>query len=126
VVPKQWIEENFLNRYSPVPTMARDLNMDGNHVSSLIAPEQNHHAVTKEYADTKLSLLGGDMQGVIGMGGNKIAHLGEPEQSNDVVRLSYANEYFLRRDGTNWMRGSLHADGFQVIHVGDPAKNKTR
>ena len=27
VVPKQWIEDNFLNRYSPASTMARDLNM---------------------------------------------------------------------------------------------------
>jgi len=62
VVPKQWIEENFLNRYSPASTMARDLNMDGNHVSYLRVPEQNHHAATIQYADTKLSFLGGDMQ----------------------------------------------------------------
>jgi len=55
--------------------MARDLNMDGNHVSYLKAPEQNH-AVTKGYADTKLSLLGGSMQGGIGMAGNRILHLG--------------------------------------------------
>ena len=83
--------------------MARDLNMDENHVSYLRAPEQNHHAATKECADTKLSLLGGDMQGGIGMGGNKISHLGEPVQSNDAVRLNYASEFFLKRDGTNRM-----------------------
>ena len=35
VVPKQWIANNFLNRYSPASSMARDLNMDGNHVSYL-------------------------------------------------------------------------------------------
>jgi len=52
--PKQWIEEKFLNRYSPASTMARDLNMDAHHISYLGAPEQNHHAVTKGYADTKL------------------------------------------------------------------------
>jgi len=46
--------------------MAIDLNMDGHHISYLRAPEQNHHAATKRYADTKLSLLGGDMQGGIG------------------------------------------------------------
>jgi len=63
VVPKQSIEENFLNRYSPASTMAKDLNMDGSLVSYLRVPEQNHHAATKGYADTKLSLLGGDMQG---------------------------------------------------------------
>jgi len=51
------------------------------------------------------------------MAGNKISHLGEPEQSNDAVRLSYANEYFLRLDGTNRMIGPLHAG---VIHVEDP------
>jgi len=73
VVLKQWIEENFLNRYSPASTMTKDLNMDENLVSYLRAPEQNHHAVTKGYADTKLPLSGGDMQGVIGMGGNRIA-----------------------------------------------------
>ena len=69
MVPKQWIEEFFLNRYSPASTMARDLNMDGHHISYLRAPEQNHHAASKGYTDTKLSLQGGDMQGGIGMGG---------------------------------------------------------
>ena len=124
VVPKQWIEEKILNCYSPASTMARDLNMDGNHVSYLRAPEQNHQAVTKEYADTKLSLLGGSMQGGIGMAGNRISHLGEPEQSNDAVRLSYANEFYLKRDGSSWMRGPLHANGFQVIHVGNPREEQ--
>jgi len=119
VLPKQWIEENFLNRYSPTSTMAKDLNTDGNLASYLGAPEQNHHAVTKRYADTKLSLLGGDMQGDIGMAGHRISHLGEPEQSNDAVRLSCANEFFLKRDDINWIRGPLHAGGFQVIRVGN-------
>ena len=66
VGPKQCIEENFLNRYSPALTMARDFNMDGHFVSYLREPEQNHHAATKGYADTKLSLLGGNMQGGLG------------------------------------------------------------
>jgi len=117
MVPKQWIKNNFLNRTSPASTMARDLNMDTHHISHLGAPEQNHHAATKGYADTKLSLLGGDMQGGIGMAGNRISHLGEPEQSNDAVRLSYTNEFYLKRDGTNWMKGLLHAGGFHVIRV---------
>ena len=79
MVSKQWIENNFLNRYSPASTMERDLNMDGRFVSYLRSPEQNHQAVTKRYADTKLSRSGWDMQGDIGMGGNRISHLGEPE-----------------------------------------------
>jgi len=54
------------------------------------------------------------------MAGYRISHLGEPEQNNDAVRLSSANDFYLRRDGTNWMRGPLYAGGFQVIRVGDP------
>ena len=104
--------------------MARDLNLDGHRVSYLGAPEQNHHAATKGYADTKLSLLGADMQGGISMAGNRISHLGEPVQSNDAVRLSSANEVYLKRDATSWVRMSLHAGGFQVIRVGDPRKEQ--
>jgi len=101
VVLKQWIEENVLNRYSPASTMARDLNMDGHHISYLGAPEQIHHAASKGYADAKLSLLGGSMQGEIGMAGNRIRHLGEPLHDNNALRLSSANEFYLKRDGTN-------------------------
>ena len=50
--------------------------------------------------------------------------MGEPEQSNDAVRLSYANEFYLKRDGTKWMRGPLHASGFQVICVGNPREEQ--
>jgi len=120
VVPKQWIEENFLNRYSPVSTMARDLNVDGNHISYLRAPEQNHHAVTKGYTDTNLSLLDGDMQGGIGMGGNRITHLGEPLHDNDALRLSSANDYYLRRDRANWMRADLSLGGRRIRGVANP------
>ena len=67
VVPKQWIENNFLSCNRPASTMARNLNMDDHNISYLRAPGQNHHAATKGYADTKLSLLGGEMQGGIGM-----------------------------------------------------------
>jgi len=122
VIPKKWHEENSLSLNSPASTMARDLNMDTHHTSFLGAPEQNHQAATKGYADSKLSLLGGDMQGGIGMAANRISHLGEPVQSNDAVRLSYANEFYLKLDGTNWMRRFLHAGGFQVIRVGNPRK----
>jgi len=120
VVPKQWIEEIFLNRYSPASTMARDLNMDGNLVSYLGAPEQNHHTATKGYADMKLSLLGGGMQGDIEMGGKRISYMGEPEQNDDTVRLSYANEFYLKRDGSNWMRNDLSAGGHRVTGMANP------
>jgi len=120
MVPKQWIEEKFLNRYSPALTMARDLNMDGHQISYLRAPEQNHHATTKGYADTKLSLFGWDVQRGIGMGGNKISHLGEPLHDNDALRLSSANDYYLRCDGANWMRADLSLGGRRIRGVANP------
>jgi len=118
VVPKQWIEENFLNRYSSASTMAKDLNM--NHISYLGAPEQNHHAATKGYTDTKLLHLGGSMQGGIGMAGNRIRHLGEPLHDNDALRLSSANDYYLRRDGANWRRADLSLGGRRLRGVVNP------
>jgi len=108
VVPKEWIETHFLSCDTPSSTMARHLNMDGNQVEYLKEPEHNHHAPTKGYADTKLSVLGGDMQGGIGMSENRISHLGEPEQNNDGLTLSSGNEFYLRRDGANWMRNDLY------------------
>ena len=51
--------------------MAGDLYMDGHQISYLKAPEHDHMAATTKYADTKLSILGGTMQGGIGMSGNR-------------------------------------------------------
>jgi len=120
LVPKRWIEENFLNRYSPALTMAIDLNLDGHHITYLRAPEQNHHAVTKGYADTKLLLLGGSMQGEIRMAGNRISHLGEPLHDNDALRLSSANHYSLRRDEDSWMRADLSLCGRRIRGMANP------
>ena len=118
VVPKQWIENNFLNRNSPVSTMARGLNMD-THISYLGASEQNHHAATKGYADMKLLLLGGDMHGGIVLGRNRIRHLGQPLHDNDALRLSSTNDY-LRRDGANWMHADLSLGGQRIRGVANP------
>ena len=124
LVPKRWIEENFLNRHGPASTMAIDLNSDGHHISYLRATEQNHHAATKGYADTKLSLLSGSMQGGIGMAGNRISLLGEPLHEKDALRLSSANEFYLKRDGSNWMRNDLSVGGFRVRGVANPREDQ--
>jgi len=98
VVPKQWIENNFLNRYSPASTMAVDLNMGSNHVSYLKTQEQNQHPATQiRNYHFKVGTCRVRLEWVE----TRIAHLGEPEQSNDAVRLSSANEFYLRRDGIN-------------------------
>jgi len=60
------------------------------------------------------------MQGGIGMAGNRISHLGEPLHDNDAVRLSFANHFYLRRDGSNWMRNDLSMGGFRVRGMANP------
>ena len=87
-------------------------------------PEHDHNAATKGYTDTKLSRHGGNIQGGIGRAGNKISHLGPPVQDNDAVRLSFANENFLRRDGTNWIRGKLSLGGFRAQGIANPKQTK--
>ena len=42
------------------------------------------------------------------------------EQNNDAVRLSSANEYYLKCDGYNWMRGDLSSGGFRVRGMANP------
>ena len=54
--------------------MPGDLHMDVHQLLFLKDPTQSHNAVTKGYVDSKLSLLGGNLQGGVGMGGNRISH----------------------------------------------------
>jgi len=54
------------------------------------------------------------------MGGNKISHLGEPLHDNDALRLSSANDYYLRRDGSNWMHTNLSLGVRRVRGVANP------
>jgi len=54
------------------------------------------------------------------MGGNRISHLGEPLHDNDALRLSSANEFYLKRDGTNWMRADLSLDGRRIRGMANP------
>jgi len=54
------------------------------------------------------------------MAGNRISHLEEPQHDNDAVRLSSANDYYLGRDGANWMRNDLSVGGFRVRGMANP------
>jgi len=44
------------------------------------------------------------------------------EQENEAVHVSFANEYFLKRDGTNWMGHHLHASRFRVSGILEKTK----
>ena len=76
--------------------------------------------VTKGYADTKLSLLGGHAGRDWYGRKQDFTLLGEPEQKNDAVRLSSANDFYLRRDGSNWMRNDLSVGGHRMTGMVNP------
>jgi len=76
-------------------------------------------------ANTKLPLEGGTMQGGTGMAGNRILHLGEPLLDKDAICLNSGNEYYLRRDGSNWMRNDLSLGGFRAREMRTQNSNKT-
>jgi len=46
--------------------------------------------------------------------------LGEPLHDNDARRLSSANNYYLRRDGANWVRTDLSLGGRRTRGVANP------
>ena len=93
-------------------------------MGKILGKDKTSQHCSQGHADAKLSLLGGDMQGGIGMAGNKISHLGEPEQNNNAVRLSSANHFYLRRDGSNWMRNDLSVGGFRVRGMANPSTDQ--
>ena len=93
-------------------------------MGKILGKDKTSQHCSQGHADAKLSLLGGDMQGGIGMAGNKISHLGEPEQNNNAVRLSSANHFYLRRDGSNWMRNDLSVGGHRVTGMPNPQKDQ--
>jgi len=64
------------------------------------------------------------MQGGIGIAGNRIRHLCEPLHDNDALRLSSANEFYLKSDGSNWMRNDLSVGGFRVRGVANPREDQ--
>jgi len=99
--------------------MARYLNMDGNQISYLKEPDHDHMAATK-ICRYEIAIFGGSYTGVIGMAGNRIVRLGEPIHQNDAARLSSGNEFYLRRDGSNWMRNDLYLGGFRVGGMANP------
>ena len=56
----------------------------------------------------------------IGTSGNMISRLGPPEQYNDALWLSSANQFYLRRDGLNWMQSDLSLGSHKVTGMSKP------
>ena len=60
-------------------------------VTGLSAPSEDTDAANKAYADTKLALTGGRMQGELDMGTYRISGLREPAVSTDAATKAYAD-----------------------------------
>ena len=69
-----------------------NMNLGGFQISSLAGPTSGSDAANKTYTDTKLSLSGGTMTGVINMGDNKIINLATPTNDKDAATKLYVND----------------------------------
>jgi len=112
-VRRKYTNEKFFQGDAPI-------DMEKKPIKNVLSPVDEGDVATKAYCDTKLSLLGGNMQGDIAMGGHLIRHLGEPTHQNEGTRNGCVDENFLKRDGSNWMRNDLSLDGFRVRGLGNP------
>ena len=72
----------------------------------------------KAYADTKLPLTGGTMQGPVSMGGEKISNLPTPTDDGDAVPKSYADTKLPKSGGT--MTGNLDMGGQKLQNLPTP------
>lgn len=82
-------------------TMAGNLGMGANKVTSTATPTANDDLTRKGYVDAqdalKLSLTGGTMSGAIAMGTSKITGLGDPTLIQDAATKNYVDT----QDATN-------------------------
>lgn len=72
----------------------------------------------KAYADTKLPLAGGTMQGPVSMGGEKISNLPTPTANGDAVPKSYADAKLPKSGGT--MTGAIDMGGKKLQNLPTP------
>jgi hypothetical protein len=89
------------------------LNMGGNVISNLAAPNGANNATRKDYVDTadalRLSRTGGSMSGNINMSGNRVTNLpATPTGNLDAVSKSYA-------DSVGAGAGANSQNGYRII-----------
>lgn len=81
-------------------TMSNALNMGRNRVINLAAPSASTDAVTKQYADSKLSLTGGSMQGSLDMATHNITNLPAPVEDSEPTTKKYVDDLLQTFEGS--------------------------
>ena len=76
------VRDVFVSRKERVFPMATHLDMGNNYIYNVKTPVNNDQGANKDYADTKLSLTGGVMQGNLDMNNNRIYNLAQPNGNN--------------------------------------------
>ena len=71
--------------------MTGNLDMDDHYINNLPNPVHDQDAVTKTYADTKMSRSGGTMMGDIQMTDNRITGLSDPVNNQDAATKWYVD-----------------------------------
>ena len=77
--------------------MTGNLDMDDHYINNLPNPVHDQDAVTKTYADTKMSRSGGTMMGDIQMTDNRITGLSDPVNNQNVATKWYVDMHTARQ-----------------------------
>jgi hypothetical protein len=131
--------------------MSANLDMSTNKITNLINPSNPNDAVNliyleqmyynKDFSDFSYLNRDGDnsMNGNItfnsgativlndtdmNAGSNKITNLADSTLSSDALNLGFADNRFMRLNGTNSMSGNLDAGSNKIVNVSDPTSNQ--
>ena len=84
------VEQNTVLR-NGTQAMTGNLDTDDHYINNLPNPIHDQDAVTKTYADTKMSRSGGTMMGDIQMTDNRITGLSDPVNNQDAATKWYVD-----------------------------------
>ena len=89
-------------------TMTSNINMSGNGISNIKAPQNASDAANKAYVDTTTVSLSGDtMTGPLQMNNNAVTGLPVPQNSTDAASKNYVDTKFMIAAGPNNVTGSI-------------------
>ena len=87
----------FVSRKESVFPMETYLDIGKQFIYKVKTPINSDQGVNKSYADTKLSLSGGVMQGNLDMNNNRIYNLAQPNGNNQPATKNYKDTNFLKQ-----------------------------
>ena len=117
------VRDVFVSRKEYVFPMQTHLDMGNNYIYNVKKSINNDQRANKSYADTRLSLIGGVIQGNLDMNNNRIHHLAQPNGNNQPATKNYTDTNFLKPNGDSAMAGPLNMSNNKITHLANPTAN---